>query len=68
MYINFMNISLNSIKSDEEQAEVLKLALILVAARPKAQVCGSSPAEIVGSNPALGMNVVCCQLEVSATG
>jgi len=28
-----------------------------VAARSKAQVCGSSSAEIVGSNPAVGMDV-----------
>ena len=30
---------------------------IPVAARSKAWVCGSSPAEIVGSNPAEGMDV-----------
>jgi len=28
-----------------------------VAARSKAQVCGPSAAEIVGSNPTAGMNV-----------
>jgi len=28
-----------------------------VAARSKAQVCGRSPAEIVGSNPIQGMDV-----------
>ena len=43
-----------------------------VAARSKAQVCGRSPAEIVGSNPTGDMDVsvvsvVCCQVEVSAT-
>jgi len=44
-----------------------------VAARSKALVCGRSPAEIVGSNPTGGhgclsvVNVVCCQVEVSAT-
>jgi len=43
-----------------------------VAARSKASVCGRSPAEIVGSNPAGGMDVcflwlVCFQLGVSAT-
>ena len=44
-----------------------------VAARSKAQVCGRSPAEIVGLNPTGGMSVclllsvVCCQVEVSAT-
>jgi len=44
-----------------------------VAARSKAQVCGRSPAEIVGSNPTGGhrclsvLSVVCCQVEVSAT-
>ena len=37
-----------------------------------AQVCGHSPAEIVGSNPAGGMEVsfilvLCCQADVSAT-
>jgi hypothetical protein len=46
---------------------------IPVSARSKAWVCGRSPAEIVGSNPAGGMDisvvrVVCCQVEVSATG
>jgi hypothetical protein len=45
---------------------------ISVTAPSKAQVRSSSPAEIVGSNPIRGMNVclvnvVCCQLEVSAT-
>ena len=39
-----------------------------VAAQSKAWVCSCSPAEIVGSNPAWGMDVVCCQVEVSATG
>ena len=44
-----------------------------VAARSEAWVCGRSPAEIVGSNPVGGrgflsvVNVVCCQVEVSAT-
>ena len=44
-----------------------------VAARSKAQGFGRSPAEIVGSNPTGGygclsvVNVVCCQVEVSAT-
>ena len=44
-----------------------------MAARSKAWVFGRSPAEIVGSNPAGGleclsvMNVVCGQVEVSAT-
>jgi len=43
------------------------------AARSKAWVCGRSSAEIVGSNPTGGhgclfvVNVVCCQVEVSAT-
>ena len=47
--------------------------LIPVGELSKAWVCGRSPAEIVGSNPAGGMNVlsvvnfVCCQVEVSAT-
>ena len=46
---------------------------IAVAARSKASVCGRSLAEIAGSNPAGDMDVcvvsvVCCQVEVSATG
>ena len=46
---------------------------IQVAARSEAWVCGSSPAGIAGSNPVGGMDmslvsVVCCQVEVSATG
>ena len=45
---------------------------IPVALQSKAWVCGLSPAEIVGSNPAVGMDVsvvsvVFCQVEVSAT-
>ena len=45
-----------------------------MAARSKASVCGRPPAEIVGSNPTGGqgcfsvVSVVCCQVEVSATG
>jgi hypothetical protein len=44
-----------------------------VAAWSKAWVCGRSLAEIVGSNTVGGvdvvlMSVVCCQVEVSATG
>ena len=45
-----------------------------VAVRPKACVCRRSLAGIVGSNPAQGMDVylllsvVCCQVEVSASG
>ena len=42
---------------------------IPVAARSKAYVCGRSPAEIVGSNPAGGMGVFCCDCCVlSGTG
>ena len=46
------------------------MALITVAARSKASVCGRSLAGIVGSNTAGGMDVsvVCCQVVVSATG
>jgi len=36
----------------------------------KAQVCGRSPVEFVGSNPTVGIDVCCvvrCQVEVSAT-
>ena len=43
-----------------------------VAARSKAWVCGPSLAGIVGSNPAgawmFVVSVVCCQVEVSASG
>ena len=50
----------------------LSIVPVPVAARPKAQVCGRSLAEIEGSNPTGGMDicllgVVCCQVEVSAT-
>jgi len=50
----------------------MNILSIPVAARSKAQVCGRSPAEIVGSNPTGGIDVcllwvVCCQVEVSAT-
>jgi hypothetical protein len=47
---------------------------IPVAARSKAYVCSHSHAEIVGSNPTGGhgclsvVSVLCCQLEVSASG
>jgi len=46
---------------------------ITVAARSKAWVYGRSLAGIVGSNPAGSMDVsvvrvLCCQIEVSATG
>jgi hypothetical protein len=45
-----------------------------VAARSKTWVCGGSLAGIVGLNPAGGheclslVGVVCCQVEVSASG
>ena len=44
-----------------------------MAERSKASVCSRSPAGIASSNPAGGMDVcvlcvVCCQVEVSATG
>ena len=43
-----------------------------VAARSKAWVCGRSPAEIAGSNRSHGcpslVSVLCCQVEVCATG
>ena len=45
---------------------------IQVAVRSKTWVCGRSLAGIVGSNPIGGvsvcLNVVCCQVEVSASG
>ena len=50
------------------------MAPIPVAAQSKAWVCGSSLAGIVGSNPTGGygclsvVSVVCCQVEVSASG
>lgn len=45
-----------------------------MAARSNASVCGSLFAGIAGSNPADGsdivflLNIVCCQIEVSAVG
>ena len=45
-----------------------------VAARSKAQVCDRSLAGVAGSNPTGGhgclsvVSVVCCQIEVSASG
>ena len=48
--------------------------LVPVAAGSKAWVCGCSLAGIMGSNPTGGngslsvVSVVCCQVEVSATG
>jgi hypothetical protein len=46
---------------------------IPVAAPPKAWVCGNSLAVTAASNPAAGMDIcllslVCCQVEVSASG
>jgi hypothetical protein len=42
---------------------------IPVAARSKAWVCGRSIAEVVGSNGRVSVgSVVCCQIEVSASG
>jgi len=51
-----------------------KCVPIPVAMRSKAWVCGRSLAGVVGSNPPGGhvclslVNVVCCQVEVSASG
>ena len=43
-----------------------------MAERSKAKVCGRSPTGFVGSHQGLGrlfaVSVVCCQVEVSATG
>jgi hypothetical protein len=45
-----------------------------MATQSKVRLCGRSLAGVVGSNPNGGMNVclfssvVCCQVEVSATG
>ena len=50
------------------------LMLIPVGAPSTARVCGDLPAGIVGLNAARGMDVcfflivVCCQVEVSASG
>jgi len=48
-----------------------RLVPVSVAARSKAQVCGCSHAEILGSNPTgitvFVVSVVCCQVKVSAT-
>jgi hypothetical protein len=45
---------------------------ISVAVRSKARVCGRTLAGLAGSNPADGclsvVSVVCCQVEVCATG
>jgi hypothetical protein len=41
--------------------------ILFIVARTKAWVCGSSIAGIVGSNTSGGMDVVCCQVDVSAT-
>ena len=57
-------------------SSIYNIILVSVAARSKAWVCGRSSASVVGSNP-IGVgghgcltvvNVVCCQVEVSATG
>ena len=42
------------------------LVQVTVAARTKAWVCGRSPAEIVGSNPAGGLDI--CQLYCVLSG
>ena len=51
---------------------ILHVQPVPVAARSKASVWGLSPAEIVGSNPPVAclsaVSVVCCQVQVSATG
>ena len=50
----------------------LKKKPVPVATRCKTNVCGRSPAETVGSNPAgawmFVVSVECCQVEVSALG
>jgi hypothetical protein len=70
------NLKLNVIKFQEdsrvpEYYGVHALSAGPVAARSEEWVCGRSLAEIVGSNPTGGhgcLSVVCCQVEVSATG
>jgi hypothetical protein len=52
---------------------LLAVPIPLAAARSKEWVCGRSLVGIVGSNPSGGMvvslvSVVCCQVEVSASG
>jgi hypothetical protein len=50
----------------------IKAGAIPVVERSMVSVCGHSPAETVGSNPAGGivvclLSVACCQVKVSAT-
>lgn len=53
---------------------IMKCQSILVAVQTKVQVCGYLDAGIAGLNPTRGMdslsvgNVVCCHVEISATG
>jgi len=67
------NIRMYPVRPSFNSSHNMDLSLVSpipVAARSKAWVCGRSLAGIVSSNPVGGMdvNVVCCQLEVSATG
>jgi len=56
--------------NSSQNMDLSLVSLIPEAARSKALVCGRSLAGIVGSNPVgdMDVNVVCCQVEVSATG
>jgi len=67
---NIVHHQLNSLKHFPSVRKQILLALlciifsksfhmpVLVATRSKVKVCGISPAEIVGSNPTGGMNVL----------
>jgi hypothetical protein len=67
------NIRMYRVRPSFNSSQNMDLSLVLPipeAARSKALVCGRSLAGIVGSNPVGGtdVNVVSCQVEVSAAG
>ena len=67
------NIRMYPVRPSFNSSQNMDLSLVPPTpevARSKALVCGRSLAGSVGSNPFGGMdvNVVCCQVEVSATG
>jgi len=73
---NFVNLPFLSLLMDPACSDIMDCLcthLDPVAMRSQAWVCGRAPAEILGSNPAGGMDVclllsvVFCQVEVSAT-
>ena len=72
---DFLVTVLVSVKVYVNIGECVNIMAIPVSARSKAWVCGRSLAAIAGSNPAGNMDVslslvsvVCCQVEVSASG